>query len=203
MTQWTIDPGKYLTLEEIDSLFSRLETLSRTGLQKWVKCWAVTHFAFATGTRVSEVANAKHKHVTIEGSEPKIFIECSKNGRSRYIPLNDNLRKHLITYCEWKASILQSCSPESYLFQSKCSDRYSISGLQQLFKMGLKEVGLDKRYSFHSARHSFATHHYSNHRNILMTSRLLGHASVVTTMVYSHSNFQDMLQSTQNIYQRR
>jgi site-specific recombinase XerD len=201
--QWQITPDKYLTVEQIESLFSRLETLSRTGLQKWIKCWAVTHFTFATGARVSEVAHVQHQHLTLDGSEPKIHIVNGKGNRSRFIPLNERLRQHLIEYSEWKASILQSCSPESYLFQSKCSDRYSISGLQGLFKLGLRELGLDEKYSFHSARHTFATHHYSNHRNILMTSRLLGHASVVTTMVYSHSNFKDMLQSTQNIYRRR
>ena len=89
MTQWTVDCGKYLTVEEIDILFRRLKTLSRKGLQKWVQCWGVTHFTFATGTRVSEVANIRHQELTLDGSEPKVHIVNGKGGRSRFIPLNE------------------------------------------------------------------------------------------------------------------
>ena len=55
--QWQITPDKQLTIEEVECLFSRLETVSRTGVEKWIKCWAVTRFTFATGARVSEVAH--------------------------------------------------------------------------------------------------------------------------------------------------
>ena len=199
---WEITPDKYFEEAQILTLFSRLQELvDSTQREVWIKCWMLTEILMKTGIRISEAQNIKHCDIQLEGSQPKLHIRNGKGSKSRYVPIGDaKLRKHISQYTAWKKLIIQGCGDGDYYFQSRYQAKYSVAGLQRLFKAGLKQAGLDK-FSCHSCRHTFATVHYQRHRNILMTSRILGHSSINTTMVYAHSNFNDMLQSTDGLYQ--
>lgn len=60
------------------------------------------------------------------------------------------------------------------------------SGLQKAIKAVKNEVGINKRVTSHTLRHSFATHLLEAGVNIRVVQKLLGHADVKTTEIYTH-----------------
>jgi site-specific recombinase XerD len=60
------------------------------------------------------------------------------------------------------------------------------SNLQKVLRSAKKKVGIDKRVTSHTLRHSFATHLLENGTNIRVVQKLLGHADVKTTEIYTH-----------------
>ncbi len=60
------------------------------------------------------------------------------------------------------------------------------TGLQKAIKQAVKTVGIQKRVSCHTFRHSFATHLLQNGYDIRTVQELLGHKDVKTTMIYTH-----------------
>ena len=201
---WSISPNMYLQQTEVNELLNELSRLSQeTGLEKWERAHILCAILLHTGIRIGEAQALLHEDFHLDSDEPKLFVRNGKGGKQRWIPLGDRqLREHIRNHVEWKKSIGRGIEGEDYFFQSRCDNKYSISGLQQLVKLALKTIDLD-HHSAHSLRHSWATAHFNIHRNILMTSRILGHASVQTTQVYAHCNFSDMLKSTDNLYKER
>lgn len=60
------------------------------------------------------------------------------------------------------------------------------SGLQKALKRAVRAVGIEKRVSCHTFRHSFATHLLQAGYDIRTVQELLGHKDVKTTMIYTH-----------------
>src|SRR5699024_7151235 len=101
-------------------------------------------------------------------------------------PLSAHLIRGLKKY-------IDAAGPEKYLFEGKGNPkgkgfdgRYSQRGVQWAVKRVAGLAGIKKEVSAHSLRHTYATHLLEDGVNILTVQKLLGHASVRTTMVYLH-----------------
>jgi len=60
------------------------------------------------------------------------------------------------------------------------------SGLQKVIRAAARKIGMNKRVTTHTLRHSFATHLLESGTNIRVVQKLLGHADVKTTEIYTH-----------------
>jgi len=133
---------------------------------------------YATGMRFSEAANL---HINdIDSKRMQIRITHGKGAKQRQVPLSPRLLVELREY--WK-----QFKPTSLLFPGKSPDKtYCDTTIQQVIKASAKLANINKNVTPHTLRHSYATGLLEAGVDLLTISRLLGHASFSTTMVYLH-----------------
>lgn len=141
---------------------------------------AILFTAYSAGLRVSEVV--KLKLTDIDSSRMQIRVEQAKGKKDRYVNLSVLLLDILRAY-------LKSCKlkPTTFLFEGELPGYpYSTRSAQLLFHYAKEKAGIKKEVSFHSLRHSFATHMLEKGIDIRYIKDLLGHFSIKTTERYLH-----------------
>ena len=73
-----------------------------------------------------------------------------------------------------------------YVFESERSGKLTERTAQKIFKQALQRAGIKKEATFHSLRHSFATHLLENGVDVRYVQELLGHTNIRTTQIYTH-----------------
>lgn len=146
----------------------------------YLKHKAILFTAYSAGLRVSEVINLQWKH--IDRNRGQILIEQAKGKKDRYATLSPILEDILISY--YKKSKVK---PLKYVFEGPVrGERYSARSAQIIFKQAKQKAGIKKDVSFHSLRHSFATHLLEKGTDVRYIQELLGHFSIKTTTRYLH-----------------
>lgn len=158
--------------------------LSRNEVEQLISCTKnVKHRTFimtlyACGLRFAEAANLRIPH--LDSQRMQITVACGKGRKERRVPLSPRLLKALRTY--WKAY-----RPKDLLFPGKTPGKpYADTSIRKAIKKSAKLAGIRKNVHPHVMRHSYATGLLEAGVDLLTISRLLGHASFTTTMVYLH-----------------
>jgi site-specific recombinase XerD len=158
--------------------------LSSTEVEKLLACVrSLKHRTFlltlyASGMRLSEAAALRISD--IDSQRMLLRIGSGKGRKERLVPISPRLLKALREY--WKTSR----SP-NYLFPGKTFDNpISSTTIQKTCKAAVLKAEISKPATPHSLRHSYATGLLEAGVDLLTISRLLGHKSFMTTMVYLH-----------------
>ena len=139
---------------------------------------AILFTAYSAGLRVSEVV--KIKIADIDSDRMQIRIEAAKGKKDRMVTLAEATLVVLMAYFE-------QYKPKKYLFEGQNGDEhYSPRSAQAVFNQQFERIGLPKYFSFHSLRHSYATHLLENGTDIKYIQELLGHNDIKTTLRYTH-----------------
>jgi len=134
--------------------------------------------AYSCGLRVSEVATMKLK--AIDSERMLIIIKQGKGRKDRVTNLSEKMLKQLrIYYKQYK--------PKMWLFEGQKETKHiSTRSLQNVFNAAVKKAKINKDVTFHSLRHSFATHLLESGVDLRYIQELLGHSSSKTTEIYTH-----------------
>ena len=139
---------------------------------------AVILTIYATGMRLRETTHLRV--ADIDGTRAQIRICCGKGSKERVVPASPRLLGELREY--WKLT-----RPRNYLFPGRTPDvPLSSATIQKAFKLALAKAGIQKPATPRTMRHSWATGMLEAGVDLLTISKLLGHASFVTTMIYLH-----------------
>jgi len=145
---------------------------------------ALIMVAYDSGLRLSEL---RHLRIDdIDGNRMTMRVRLGKGQKDRYARLTPELLKLLREY--WLAY-----RPQTWLFPGETPDKpYDIATPGHILKKLCREVGIQKRVSMHTLRHSFATHLLEAGTNLRIIQLLLGHGSLRTTALYTHISVQEL-----------
>ena len=169
---------KVLGEVEIGKLFNALKNKKHK---------AILFTAYSAGLRVSEAVSLE---VTdIDSDRMQIFVRNAKGKKDRYVMLSPVLLDILRNY-------IGECKPrpKKYLFEGTVpGEALSSRSAQKIFLEAKQRAGLKKELSFHSLRHSFATHLLENGVDIKYIKDLLGHFSITTTNRYLNVKWESLV----------
>lgn len=146
---------------------------------------AMLELLYATGCRVSEIANLKMQDVHLEES----YCLCrGKGDKERLVPLNARAVTAVREYLEKERSKLSARrgSPAEWVLLSYRGRRLRRERIWELLKRYAQRVEAPPEISPHTFRHSFATHLLAGGADLRQVQEMLGHASIATTQIYTH-----------------
>jgi len=133
---------------------------------------------YAAGLRISELLQLRGED--IDSARMLIHIEQGKGNKARLVPLSQILLGQLRAY--WRAE-----RPETWLFPGRRPDKPVIPRtISEACRRAREAAGLKKHVTPHTMRHCFATHLLEAGTDIRTVQALLGHASLSSTMIYTH-----------------
>ena len=134
--------------------------------------------AYGCGLRLNELLHLRVGD--IDSARMVIHVRQGKGAKDRLVPLSLRLLDELRAY--WRL-----CRPRTWLFPGQTADgTMTSSNVQRRFGRLVRRVGLTKRCSMHTLRHSYAKHLLEAGVDVLTLKALLGHASLQTTARYLH-----------------
>ena len=156
----------------------------------------VTMF-YATGVRRSELVGLKLQDLDLQNGLMKVL---GKRNKERYIPLLPELSKQLLIYLGFRNNIVSENRPE--LFLTEKGDKIYETLVYRIINNYFSEASNKVKKSPHILRHSFATHLLNHGANLNSVKELLGHSSLASTQVYTHSNIAELSKVYRNSHPR-
>lgn len=168
-----------LTPEEVDRL---LEAPGTGHSPKNLRDQALLRVLYSTGMRVSEVVSLQLDDVDFTG---KVLHPPGKESDLREIPLEDETAVLLEDYLVQSRPQLAKDESERALFLNHRGEKLTRQGLWLIIKGYAKQVNLESEVTPHTLRHSFAAHRLGQGTDLEEIQRLLGHANISTTQIYT------------------
>lgn len=133
--------------------------------------------AYGAGLRVSEVKDLSVRDIDFDRA--CIHVKHGKGAKDRITLLPELLMESLRHIAEIRDPLLP-------VFANVYGRRLTKETFQKVVQHALRKAGISKAATFHSLRHSFATHLLENGTDIRYVQELLGHANIRTTQRYTH-----------------
>lgn len=142
---------------------------------------------YATGVRLSELIGLDNKDVDFSSSLIKV---TGKRNKQRLIPFGEELKIAMMEYVDVRNEAVPIRT--NAFFVRENGERLSRSIVENLVKRNLSKVVTLKKRSPHVLRHTFATTMLNHDAELGAIKELLGHESLATTEVYTHTTFEEL-----------
>lgn len=177
---------KTLSEAEVNQLIT---TAAQPGTPESIRLVCLLEMLYATGLRVSELVGLPMSAI---GEGQQFVTVAGKAGRERMVPLSDPAQTALNNYLDARKRFIGTegqANQEQWLFPSRTSDSGHLT--RQRFAQLLKDLARnaevdEDRVSPHILRHAFATHLLSRGADLRSVQKMLGHADIATTQIYTH-----------------
>ena len=164
---------------QVEKLIENINTRAELGLRDR----AMIELLYASGLRISELANARLEEFA---AEEGVLRVTGKGNKTRIVPVGRKACAALAAYLESERPKLVKQRSSSHLFLSKRGTRLTTARIWQIVKDRARQSGLESNVYPHLLRHSFATHLLSNGADLRIIQEMLGHSDISTTQVYTH-----------------
>ena len=167
-----------LNTNEIEKILDGIELNKSQGQRNR----AIIETLYGSGLRVSELVEITLSNIFIKEN---IIRVNGKGGKQRLIPLGSYSKKFIQIYID-EIRPFEKIKDEDILFLNRNGKKMSRAMIFTIIKNAAKKVGIKKKISPHTFRHSFATHLLENGADLRTIQLLLGHESIITTEIYTH-----------------
>ena len=142
---------------------------------------------YVTGVRLSELTGLNNQDVDLWGGVIKV---TGKRNKQRIVPFGRELEALLRTYLDEKSSL--GMEDGGAMFVDEKGERLTNVKVRNLVRHYLGMVTTQKKRSPHVLRHTFATSMLNHHADLESLKELLGHESISTTEIYTHTTFEEL-----------
>jgi integrase/recombinase XerD len=182
---------KILSLEQVETLLNEPVQMSDP---KSMRDKAFLELLYATGMRVSELVALNTEDIELS----KQMVYCSSRAnKQRALPLSESAANAINIYLERGRPALLRDTQENALFLNHRGKRLTRQGLWLIIKGHVQSAGLGAGVTPHTLRHSFATHKLHDGARLRDVQKLLGHANISTTQIYTEVEQQDETTQTE------
>lgn len=158
----------------------------------------VIELFYTTGIRKSELIELKVNHVDFETNTLKVL---GKRNKERLLPILACTKRLIELYLQQREQ-LQKVLDKEVLILSKTGKKLSQSFVYRLINDYFSAVSQKTKKSPHVLRHTFATHLLNNGADLNSVKELLGHASLSSTQIYTHSSLAELQKVYKNSHPR-
>lgn len=171
---------EFLYSDEMVKVLKSISTTTPLGLRNM----ALLELFYATGMRVSEIANLKLEQIDFELN---LILVHGKGNKDRYVAFGEEAKTALNNYLvEARKKILLHKTDYGYVFLNSNGNRITSRGLEYIIKNIFLNAGVSASVHPHMLRHTFATQMLNNGADLRTVQELLGHESISTTQIYTH-----------------
>jgi integrase/recombinase XerC len=174
---------KALSVEQTEKLFS----LQHAASPALVRDRAMFELLYSSGLRVGEIVALNLSDGRLDLREGEVTV-TGKGAKTRTVPVGRKARDALEAWLSVRSSL--AAPNEAALFVGARGRRITPAGVWKRLNSWAKLSGLDQPVHPHMLRHSFATHVLQSSQDLRAVQEMLGHASISTTQVYTHLDFQ-------------
>lgn len=146
---------------------------------------ALFELAYSSGLRLAELAGLDCDRLDLNGGEVKVM---GKGSKERIVPVGAPAREALRAWLSARGALVRS--GESAVFIGRSGTRLSARAIERRLASQAIRQGLNRHVHPHMLRHSFASHLLQSSGDLRAVQELLGHASIASTQVYTHLDYQ-------------
>ncbi|HJS43739.1 MAG TPA: tyrosine recombinase XerC [Gemmatimonadales bacterium] len=186
----------YLDRAEMDMLFAEAEARAGAGGFREARDLAMLEMFYSSGMRLSELAGLNDADVDLVSDQVKLR---GKGKKERIVPVGSRARAALRTYLQYRDRLFRGAHA---VFVNQRGRRISARGIQLAMKQLFATLARGTQLHVHALRHSFATHLLDAGADLRSVQELLGHASLGTTQVYTHTSVERLRKVYQQAHPR-
>ena len=163
-------------------------------IKLWIRDKAVMELFYSSGLRVSELSNTHLTDIDLNGG---LITMTGKGRKTRVLPVG---RKASLAIREWlriRCDFIKADSSD-WIFLSERGGRFTERAIQYALEAQARRIGIAQHLHPHLLRHCFASHLLESSQDLRAVQELLGHASISTTQIYTHLDYQHLA----NVYEK-
>lgn len=181
----------HLLREQVDRLFAHVEALAESGTMDALRDLAMVELFYSSGLRLSELRMLDMTQLDLLGDQVKVV---GKGRKERIVPLGRRAGLAIRRYLPFRDEAARLPGADRHaVFVGRRGRRLSAVTVQRRMHRIYEAIGAGEMRT-HSMRHTFATHLLDAGADLRAVQELLGHASLSTTQVYTHTSVERLKQ---------
>lgn len=182
----TVNLPVFFTEKEIDRLRDTKKHLAKNRFEE-KRDDLIIELLYQTGIRRKELINLKVTDIDFSRKTIKVL---GKRNKERLIPFGESLEKQLKSYIKTKIETIKS--DNNFLFVLRTGKQIYDRAVYNIVTKKLSAISTNAKHSPHTLRHTFATTLLNNGADLNVVKELLGHSSLASTQVYTHTTFKEL-----------